>query len=370
MKIKNINFTLTYILLSVLLISSCRTELDEFVDTQEDSTLKLNSNVANLILRTSMNDGSVDNILDKCDCFSIQLPTTVLLKNAQILISTKDDYELVEAYYTDDTDDDIRDEISFQFPIQIILNDFTVVDITSDKELKDYKKSCTDTDEVINCTDFEYPFDLKIYNKATENLSTLKIANDQQLFKFVEGLNDNELVSISFPITLALADGEVFVINTLESLEDALNNIAMTCESAMAIGVEEIKEYMINEIFEISKYKDDESNQTSDFEDYSFNFNENGAVLITEDDDDEDDDDDNDDDDDKSSTKRTFNGEWFVFETTKGELAIRLNFGSDKPLSNLNQTWILKKLDEKEIVLRKYTSNQNSKNELNFRIKK
>ncbi|MGB5782809.1 MAG: hypothetical protein WBM42_13115, partial [Eudoraea sp.] len=83
------------ILLSILIVS-CRQEENEFIEATPEETLKANSNVANLLLRTSMNDGSDDNIIDNASCFSIDLPVTVNVSGLEIIVDSEEDFDTIE----------------------------------------------------------------------------------------------------------------------------------------------------------------------------------------------------------------------------------------------------------------------------------
>ena len=60
----------------ILIFLSCRKEETEFIQTPEDEILESNSNIAILIERTTSNDGSIDNIVDRANCFDVAFPYT------------------------------------------------------------------------------------------------------------------------------------------------------------------------------------------------------------------------------------------------------------------------------------------------------
>ena len=71
---------------------------------------------------TVTNDGSVDDIMDDADCFSVDLPVTVLVNDLSITINTLSDLQLIEDIYNEfDTDED---SLEFSFPITIILYNY------------------------------------------------------------------------------------------------------------------------------------------------------------------------------------------------------------------------------------------------------
>ena len=96
---------LTIILSLVLLNLSCRQEEFEYFPPIEQPNLA-NSMVADLLERTALNDGSIDNIIDKSNCFTVQLPVIVKVNGTDLLVDTEDDYANIEAIF-DASDDDI-----------------------------------------------------------------------------------------------------------------------------------------------------------------------------------------------------------------------------------------------------------------------
>ena len=82
---KTLKTLLTIVLIGTVLIS-CRTENDISIDPPVEKTLIADSNTANLMGRTSLNDGSFDNIIDNASCFNIQLPLTATVNLSLIHI--------------------------------------------------------------------------------------------------------------------------------------------------------------------------------------------------------------------------------------------------------------------------------------------
>ncbi|MBT8222801.1 MAG: hypothetical protein KJN96_06490, partial [Eudoraea sp.] len=71
---KNTIKLLSLLLLGITLINtSCRQEESEFIEAPQEESLKANSNVASLLSKTAMKDGSDDNIIDNASCLSVQL---------------------------------------------------------------------------------------------------------------------------------------------------------------------------------------------------------------------------------------------------------------------------------------------------------
>ena len=82
--------------IAAVVFTSCRTEEMEFVEAPPEETLIPNSLVASLMMQTTLNDGSNDNIIDNANCFNIQLPVTVIVNGVEITVTSEDDYDAIE----------------------------------------------------------------------------------------------------------------------------------------------------------------------------------------------------------------------------------------------------------------------------------
>ena len=222
---------LVFLLFAFVLNTSCRKEEIEFEQAPPGDTLTPNSQVANLMQRTAMNDGSIDNIIDYANCFSIQLPVTVVVNTNQISVNSISNYDNVEAIF--DADDDDNDTIDIVFPITIILNDFSRVDINSMNELATYTSNCNGENEIdddIECLDFQYPITASVFNTNNELISSISLVNDEQMYNFIDDIDEDDLVSIDFPISILIYDGTILTINNLGELQIALVNYGNVCD--------------------------------------------------------------------------------------------------------------------------------------------
>ena len=196
----------------VLLLLSCAKELEVNIPEPDTSALKANTILADLMQKTSLNDGSNDNIIDNASCFNVQLPVTVIVNGMEIFIETEEDYELVESIFDEDENDE--DTIEINFPIIIIFNDFTEITINDQEALESYiDDDCNDgSDDDIECIDFQYPINASIFNSVTEQFTDITIQNDEEMHEFIEDLDENDTATIDFPITIILFDGTEIII--------------------------------------------------------------------------------------------------------------------------------------------------------------
>ncbi|MCK7590099.1 hypothetical protein M0G43_05910 [Subsaxibacter sp. CAU 1640] len=224
-------FFAIFTLALLISISSCRKEEMEFQQEQPDDTLSPNSEVADLMQRTAMNDGSVDNILFNANCFTIQLPVDVVANGVSVSVNSISDLNMVESIF--DNDDDDTDTLEIQFPISIVLNDFSVVNITSLSELYSYANNCNgenEWDDDIECLDFQYPISASIYNIDNEIISTITVNSDEQMYNFIDDIDESDIITIDFPISITISTGESLTINSLSELQNTIQTYADDCD--------------------------------------------------------------------------------------------------------------------------------------------
>lgn len=218
-----IKIALLFSFVLLVLSTSCRTEETEFIQAPPEETLVPNSVVASLMAQTTLNDGSYDNIIDNANCFNIQLPVTVIVNGTEIIVNSEDDYEDIEDIFEEFDDD--SDALEIIFPITIVLSDFTEIVINNYTEFYNYSNTCNgenEYDDDIECLDFVYPISASIYNSNNEIISTITFTDDYQLHEFIEAFDDNDIVSLNFPITVVLLDGTQITINSLAELQDTI----------------------------------------------------------------------------------------------------------------------------------------------------
>ncbi len=219
------------ILVASLIVTSCREEESEFIQGPQDQVLQANSAVANLMRRTAMNDGSDDNIIDQANCISLEFPFTVTVNGMVITVTSEEDLDTVEDILDEFDDDD--DTIEIEFPITIVLSDFSEVTINSLDEFEDYVDDCegeNEFDDDIECIDIQYPITVSVFDTNNELIDTITINSDRDLYFFIEDLDDDKIVNVEFPITLILSDGTEISVSNLDQLEDVIDDAEDDCD--------------------------------------------------------------------------------------------------------------------------------------------
>jgi len=224
------NLLRTLLVVLVLGFTACQEEFERIGDDPENQTISASSTTADLIQKTSSNDGSYDNIVDGASCFAVQFPYTVNVNGVEITIDSREDLELIEEIFDElDDDDDILDIF---FPITITLSDFSEITIENQDQLEQYARECFEggDDDDIECIDFVYPITLFTFGVDNQQSGQVIIESDRDMRRFFDELDDDDLISIEFPITLIKFDGTQVVIENNAALAAALEMAKNQCD--------------------------------------------------------------------------------------------------------------------------------------------
>lgn len=228
---KKFNLAFILILFALTALTSCQDEVVEITDPSSEQTIVAGSSLATNMMRTATLDGSWDNIIDGANCLSVELPVTVIVNGLEVVIDSEDDYGIIEAVFEEFGDDE--DVLEIQFPIVIILSDYTEITIESYEELEAFVVECpgeNETDDDIECIDFIYPITISVYNTDFQIIDTVTIESDEQLYVFIDGLDGGVLASINFPISMVMYTGQEIVVNNNAQLEAAIDNADDSCD--------------------------------------------------------------------------------------------------------------------------------------------
>ncbi len=274
-----------------LFFTSCQDEVSITTQEETQETITASSTVASLMQRTSTNDGSSDNIIDYANCYNVELPVTVFANGLEITIDSEEDFAIIEAIFDEFSND--NDTIDILFPITIILSDFTEVVIQNQSELDEYTNQCNDEneeDDDIECIDFQYPITFSVFNSQNNQISTVTIHNDEEMYNFIEDLDESDIASISFPITVILADGTSMTIDSLSSLEDAIENAIDQCDEdddydwndddENDISQNDFINLLIDCNWTVDKLEINDEDLEDQYQGYVFSFYENETIIV------------------------------------------------------------------------------------------
>ena len=331
--------TLKPILLLVLgvvfTMTSCRTEDDLAIDPPVEETIEANSTIANLMSRTASNDGSSDNIIDNASCLSVQLPVTVTVNGIEITINDEDGYEDIEDII-DLFDDDV-DSVVISYPITVILVDFSTVVVNSDSELAALTANCVgenEDDDDIECIDFQYPITASVFDENNDLINSITINNDNDMYDFIDDLDEFAAVTINFPITVIFADGTTQTINSIQELENAIEIADDSCDEDddNDFDDDDCDNCSTNDLetifadcseWTVDKLERNDNDLEDNYVGYVFEFNSNGTILVTQ-------------------GSNTFNGTWEA-SGTGNNISVIINVTG---LTDFNDTWNLHEIEQ------------------------
>lgn len=338
-----INFKLLSMIsiISLIWFGGCQQEVTEIIDTPEQ-VITAGSSVADLIQRTSMRDGSDDNIIDNSSCTALVLPITITVNGLEIILDSEEDFVTVE-HIIDEFDDD-DDVIEIYYPITVILADYTEILINNEDELEDLIDQCTEggSDDDIECIDFVYPFTVSVFDSENQLSDVITLEDDKDLHDFFDGFDEDEIASINFPITVVLADGTEYSVYNNDELEDFLEDAVDACDedddndhNDDDVDDSDLRSVLLDGEWQITEYYEDYgvgvTDQTYLFNGYVFSFNEDGSASA-------------------SKNGQTQAGVWST-NGDDGTLELVLNFGLADPFEELEDDWDIIEFDGNMIVL-------------------
>ena len=289
---KTILKNFAFILLTSLVLFSCRKEEIEIITLPTEEVLAANSEMADLLLRTSTNDGSYDNIIDGASCFNIKLPVTVIANDIEVVIETEDDLNIVETIFDEFTDD--VDSLEIIFPVVIIMDDYTEVTINNQSELNAAAFQCpsqSSGDDDIECIDIQYPITASIFDQYSELLETITINSDQELFAFLLTIDGSTIVTFNFPITVILIDGTTMQVDDFDEFQAVILSVVDTCDEdddndpndddCNNCTTQQLEDLLVGcENWMVDKLERNNNDLEDTYIGYSFNFFEGGTLTV------------------------------------------------------------------------------------------
>ncbi|MCK5440543.1 MAG: hypothetical protein KAJ23_01505 [Maribacter sp.] len=285
-KFLNYSFYLSLLVLA-LTFTSCQDEFEQLPEEDGQEVIVASSVTAKLMERTSSNDGSYDNIVDRASCFAINFPYTVNVNGLEITIDSKEDLHLIEKIFDEfEIDDDILEII---FPIVITTADYTEIEINSKDDLRAIAEKCIEggDDDDIECIDFVYPITLYTFDVNNQETGSVVIEGDRHLRHFFAGLDENDLISIDFPVTLKLYDGTKITVHSNAELAMTIEDAKEMCDedddndhNDDDFTKERLDNYLVECPWLIHEVERDTQLQNDQYFEYVMNFMEDGNVKV------------------------------------------------------------------------------------------
>ncbi|MFX0555274.1 hypothetical protein ACOCEA_00655 [Maribacter sp. CXY002] len=269
-----------------LSFTSCQDEFEEINTGEEQQAITASSSTAVLVQNTATKDGSFDNIVDGASCFDINFPYTVEVNGLELTINSREDLKLIEEIF-DAIDDDV-DFLEILFPVTITSGDFTEITINGFEDLRELAAQCKEggEDDDIECIDFVYPMTLYTFDVNLEQTGSVIVESDMDLKLFFKELDDNDLVSFDFPITLELYDGSKVEVTSNEQLAITIRNAKDACDedddndyNDDDFDEDHLDAYLMECPWFVKEFDRNDVDQTDQYFDYVLDFMADGKVV-------------------------------------------------------------------------------------------
>ncbi len=274
---------------ALIMFTSCQDEVTEITDPNEAEALVADSNLTAMVSATAKFDGSKDNIIDRANCLSVNLPVTVVVNGLEIIIDSEEDYKTIEAIYNEFEDDD--DRLDIVFPIVIITDNHDEITINSAAEMQEFVAKCkgeNEEDDDIECIDFKYPISFSIFNPNFQIIDVISVANDRELHRFIKRVKDAEVIaSINYPVTLVYADGSEVVVNRNQELASTIEEAKDACDEDddNDYGDDDFTKERLDNLLKscpwvVYEFERNQDNLRDVYVEYVMNFKEDNVVKV------------------------------------------------------------------------------------------
>ncbi|MBP8156913.1 MAG: hypothetical protein KAX93_00905 [Flavobacterium sp.] len=330
-------------------MGSCQKEEETIIQDTAES-FERSAPIAGLLARTSQYPTSADNVLDNSSCFSVQLPVTVIVNGQQITVTEEADYQTVQdAIDAFSNDDDI---VNFIYPITISFQNFQTQVLQDSNDLDDVLDDCGEDDgfDEIDCITILYPIVINIYDSNNQLANTVTITSNSNFFNFLNNLGSNVFVAINYPISAVNSNGQTIVINSNSELENFIEDSIDDCDDDNSggggSGNDDFTAVLTSGTWYISYFQEDDDNETSDFNGYTFTFNSNGTSTVL-----------------KNAV--TTNGTWSTF-VDSGQNKLDLIFDGVDLLDEIEDDWRIIEYSNTQIRLKDVSGGDGSIDYLTF----
>ncbi len=331
LKIQILIKVFSLLMLSLVLLSGCQEEFSVIDEPDDGETISAGADLADLIRRVTLKDGSFDNIIDKCSEISIQFPYSVHVKGERINITSLDDIKALTLDYFH-----FRNAININYPVTILYSDYSQAVLSHAGELRQIQDQCNTTliDEDIECFDFIYPVNIDLYNTEFQNHDFIIAKNDRDLYNIFNDINDF-IVEINYPVHVRTSDGDTLNINDNIELENEITRVIDACDENDEVEFDDEDYpgfYMLTSgTWKITHFADT-TDETSSFRSFHLTFNQDFTIEAFTD-------------------SETLTGEWEI-DLDDDIRIIEIEFDTDEePLVWLNDEWEIIELNENTLVM-------------------
>jgi hypothetical protein len=317
-----------------LLCLSCGSDSLTVYNSPE-TNIAVNPTLKAKLMQMSQSPTSADNIIDGTSGFAIQFPYTVTANNQTVVVSNPGGYDQVRMIFAQNSSD--TDTVIIQFPITVTFADYTQAVLQDQSQFNAAKANCHPSVE-LSCIGFSYPMSVELYDTDSQSAQAVIIADQQQLYRFLDGIAATDVVSFNYPLTLTNPDGIPVAITDNLALEAAIDSYTDECLAGLEPtplpepnpNPDPTCEQVLTEGTWHVSYFFRETVQTSDYAAYDFAFNANGTALAT-------------------GGSSPINGTWTGYEHDGG---YKLHFVFDSSaLEELDESWTVTDYTQTQITM-------------------
>lgn len=326
-------------LMAILGFTSCQSEIDN-VEGENPNTNSANSTTTNNLKRSSMYDGSFDDFLDGAPCSSIVLPVAAKVNGVQVSILSQLDYQQVISIFGQFNDD--QDTVVLQFPLKVKLSNYTEVTVTNQTEYNAILDACTSAEtsgqDAISSVNISFPITILTFNLSLEQTGSVVITSEEQLYMYMSNLSSTELFSVSYPISVTIADGTKVTVSSDAELQAAIN-ASLKTEETMALAVQngkKLETILVNGKFKVDSFVSAGVNSATDYKDFAIDFTNNLSITAI------------------NLLNTTVNGTYAV--SSELDVFLKLNFSGNASFVLLNNTWKVTSFTATAITLQSTTN--------------
>lgn len=326
-------------LMAILGFTSCQSEIDN-VEGENPNTNSANSTTTNNLKRSSMYDGSFDDFLDGAPCSSILLPVAAKVNGVQVSILSQLDYQQVISIFGQFNDD--QDTVVLQFPLKVKLSNYTEVTVTNQTEYNAILDACTSAEtsgqDAFSSVNISFPITILTFNLSLEQTGSVVITSEEQLYMYMSNLSSTELFSVSYPISVTIADGTKVTVSSDAELQAAIN-ASLKTEETMALAVQngkKLETILLNGKFKVDSFVSAGVNSATDYKDFAIDFTNNLSITAI------------------NILNTTVNGTYAV--SSELDVFLKLNFSGNASFALLNNTWKVTSFTATAITLQSSTN--------------
>lgn len=339
---KNLKFISSLVLTALLTFTSCQDEIDN-ENGQNPNTNNSNSETASNLERTSMYDGSFDDFLDGVSCSSILLPIVATINGTQISIITQSDYQTVINIFGQFTND--NDTVTLQFPLSVRLSNYSEVTVANQSEYNAIMNACEVLEatgkDAINCLHIDFPITILAYSLIFEQTGSVVIQSEQQLYTYMNNMNDAELFAVNYPITATLSNNSTVSLTSDLDLQTSINDCLgiENAENEAENKAKNLEIILVDGVFKVQSFINAGVNTANNYANYTVDFANNASIVAK---------------DTVNATAQDIQGTYKI--TSETEVFLNLTFAGNATFNLLNNEWQVTSFSTTSISLQSTTN--------------